>query len=243
MASLQAISKTQFIVTISNLMGAVPASIAIDRIINAVRGQPFLTPPAAEHGIRMLFPHTSMTIPFAIVTGIFLWLSSLATGWTANYLALHRMATAISNSLRIRARLGPQRAAKLAHWVRHHAPGSVGYIVLGFLLGSVPIIFELFGIPLEVRHVTLAAGSLGYALDASLLYGQLHWRDTLLAFSGIVLVGVLNIVTSFVLSFLLAVRARNIGEAESRRFLREVGRELLAHPFSFLLPGQTVRTE
>ena len=115
MASLQAISKTQFIVTISNLISAVPVSIAIDRIINAVRGHPFLTPPAAEHGIRMLFPHTSMTIPFAIVTGIFLWLSSLATDWTANYLALHRMATAISNSLRIRARLGPQRAAKLAH--------------------------------------------------------------------------------------------------------------------------------
>ena len=178
MASLQAISKTQFIVTISNLIGAVPASIAIDRIINAVRGHPFLQPPAAEHGIRMLFPLTSLTIPFAIVTGIFLWLSSLATGWTANYLALHRMATAISNSLRIRAKLGPQRAAKLANWVRHHAPGSVGYIVLGFLLGAVPIIFELFGIPLEVRHVTLAAASLGYALDASLLYGQLQWRET-----------------------------------------------------------------
>jgi site-specific recombinase len=243
MASLQAISKTQFIVTISNLIGAVPASFAIDRIINAVSGHPFLTQPAAEHGIHMLFPHASMTIPYAIVTGVFLWLSSLATGWTANYLALHRMATAISNSLRIRAKLGPQRAAKLADWVRHHAPGSVGYIVLGFLLGSVPIFFELFGIPLEVRHVTLAAGSLGYALDASLLYGQLHWRETLLAFSGIGVVGVLNIVTSFVLSFLLAVRARNIGEAESRRFLREVGRELLAHPFSFLLPGETARTE
>ncbi len=243
MASLQAISKTQFIVTISNLIGAVPASIAIDRIINAVSGHPFLTQPAAEHGIHMLFPHASMTIPYAIATGVFLWLSSLATGWTANYLALHRMATAISNSLRIRAKLGPQRAAKLADWVRHHAPGSVGYIVLGFLLGSVPIFFELFGIPLEVRHVTLAAGSLGYALDASLLYGQLHWRETLLAFSGIGVVGVLNIVTSFVLSFLLAVRARNIGEAESRRFLREVGRELLAHPFSFLLPGETARTE
>ncbi len=237
MASLQAISKTQFIVTVSNLLGAVPASIAIDRIIKAVQGHPFLPQPAAEHGIRMLFPFTSMTIPFAIVTGIFLWLSSLATGWTANYLALHRMATAISNSLRIRDKLGPERAANLANWVRHHAPGSVGYIVLGFLLGAVPIIFELFGIPLEVRHVTLAAASLGYALDASLLYGQLHWRETLLAFSGIVLVGVLNIVTSFVLSFLLAVRARNIGDAESRRFLREVGRELLAHPFSFLLPG------
>jgi site-specific recombinase len=153
------------------------------------------------------------------------------------------MGTAISNSLRIRARLGPKRAETLADWVRHHAPGSVGYIVLGFLLGSVPIIFELFGIPLEVRHVTLAAASLGYALDASRIYGQLHWQEASLAFAGIALVGILNIVTSFVLSFLLAVRARNIGEAESRRFLRQVGREFLAHPFAFLLPGEAGRTD
>jgi len=236
MESLRAISKTQFIVTVSNLVGAIPASIAMDRVFNAIVGHPFLTSDETEHGMRMLFPHASMTILFAITTGIFLWLSSLATGWTANYLALHRMATAISNSLRIRVRLGPDRAAKLANWVRHHAPGSVGFIVLGFLLGAVPIIFELFGIPLEVRHVTLAAASLGYALDGSRLYGQLRWQDATLAFAGIAIVGLLNIFTSFVLSFLLAVRARNIGQAQSRRFLREVGREIMAHPFSFLLP-------
>jgi site-specific recombinase len=236
MASLQAISKTQFIVTVSNLIGAVPASIAIDRIINAVRGHPFLPEAAAEHGIHMLFPHTSMTIVFAITTGVFLWIASLATGWTANYLALHKMASAISNSLRIREKLGLKRAARLAHWVKHHAPGSVGYIVLGFLLGTVPILFELFGIPLEVRHVTLAAASLGYALDTSQIYGTLRWQDAAVAFSGIAVIGVLNIVTSFVLSFLLAVRARNIGGAQSRRFLREVGSELMAHPLSFLLP-------
>jgi site-specific recombinase len=236
MASLQAISDTQFIVTISNLVGAVPVSILIDRIFKAATGHPFLTAAEAEHGVYMLFPHASMTIIFSVVTGVFLWLSSLATGWTANYLALHKMATAISNSLRIRNRLGPKRAAILANWVRHHAPGSVGFIVLGFLLGAVPIIFELFGIPLEVRHVTLAAASLGYALDGARLYGQLHWHDAILAFAGIGTVGLLNIFTSFALSFLLAVRARNIGEAESRRFLREVGRELLAKPLAFLLP-------
>jgi site-specific recombinase len=236
MASLQAISRTQFIVTISNLVGAVPVSILIDRIFNAIAGHPFLTAADAEHGVRMLFPHTSMTIIFAIVTGVFLWLSSLATGWTANYLALHKMATAISNSLRIRNRLGPERAAKLADWTRHHAPGSVGFVVLGFLLGAMPIFFELFGIPLEVRHVTLAAASLGYALDGRYLYGQLSRYETMSAFSGIAMVGILNIFTSFALSFILAVRARNIGEAQSHRFLREVGRELLANPLTFLLP-------
>ncbi|HEV3305436.1 MAG TPA: hypothetical protein VGZ91_03270 [Candidatus Sulfotelmatobacter sp.] len=236
MASLQAISHTQFIVTISNLVGAVPVSILIDRIFRLVTGHPFLTSAEAEHGVHMLFLHSSGTIFFAVVTGVFLWLSSLATGWTANYLALHKMATAISNSLRIRNRLGLKRAAKLAEWARHHAAGSMGFIVLGFLLGTMPIIFELFGIPLQVRHVTLAAASLGYAVDASYLYGQLNRYETLHAFSGIAMVGALNIFTSFALSFLLAIRARNIGEAQFQRFLREVGRELLANPLAFLLP-------
>jgi len=236
LASLQAISQTQTLVTIGNLVGAVLSSLAVDRIWNAVAGHPFFTPEQAEHGVRMLFPLTSMTIPFAIATGVFLWISSLATGWTANYLALTRMETAIVNSLRIRRRLGPARANAIAHWVKHHAAGSVGYIVLGFLLGSVPILVGLFGIPLEVRHVTLAAAGLGYALDAQWIQGTLTASDILLSFAGILAVGVLNIFTSFALSFLLAVRARDIGEAKARLFLKEVLRKLASHPVTFLLP-------
>jgi site-specific recombinase len=53
------------------------------------------------------------------------------------------------------------------------------------------------------------------------------------------LIGVLNIATSFVLSFLLALRARDVGQEKARRFLKEVGRELLANPGSFLLPSRT----
>jgi site-specific recombinase len=185
----------------------------------------------------MLFPLSSLTIPFAVVTGVFLWLSSLATGWTANYLALTRMESAIANSLRIRRQLGAAPANSIAHWVKHHAAGSAGYIVLGFLLGSAPILFTLFGIPLEVRHVTLASASLGYALDSLWLGGELHRSDLILSFAGIGLVGVLNIFTSFALSFLLAVRARDIEQVKARRFLTEVGHKLVSHPVSFLLPG------
>jgi site-specific recombinase len=100
-----------------------------------------------------------------------------------------------------------------------------------------PIVFELFGIPLEVRHVTLSAASLGYALDGQLMYGHLTRAATFAAFSGVALVGLLNIVTSFALSFVLAVRARSIAGAESNRFLREVGRDLLARPLAFLFPS------
>jgi site-specific recombinase len=236
MASLKAISRTQVIVTLANLIGAIPVSILVDRLYILILHHPLLNSAQAEHGVHMLFPHTSGTIFFAASTGVFLWLSSLATGWTANYIALHKMGDAIGNSLRIRARFGAKAAAWLSNWAQHHAAGSVGFIVLGVLLGSMPIFFELFGIPFEVRHVTLAAAGLGYALDAQYLAGKLNISETLTAASGIAFVGILNITTSFALSFLLAVRARNIGEAQSRHFIREVGRELIANPLAFLLP-------
>jgi len=239
MASLQAISQTQCIVTLGNLVGAIPASMAMDMIWHAVFGHPFLTQVEAQHGVQMLMPHQSGTIAFAVVTGVLLWLSSLATGWTANYIAIHRMGTSITNSLRIRRRLGAQRAERLADWVQHQAPGSVGYVVLGFLLGTVPILVSLFGIPLEVRHVTLSAASLGYAIDGLRFYGLLDRTQVVFSILGVLLVGVLNISTSFVLSFLLAIRARDVGEERARHFLKEVGRELVANPLSFLWPSST----
>jgi len=236
MASLRAISQTQTIVTIGNLLGAIPVSMAVDRIWNLITGHPFLTQAEAAHGVHMVIPHQSPTIAFAIVTGILLWIASLATGWTANYIAVSKTESAISNSLRLRQRFGLKQTAHLAAWVRHQAPGSAGYIVLGFLLGTVPILVTLFGIPLEVRHVTLSAASLGYALDGMRIYGGLMRQETIYSLLGILTVGVLNISTSFVLSFLLAVRARDVGEEKARTFLREVGREFISDPSSFVIP-------
>jgi site-specific recombinase len=68
------------------------------------------------------------------------------------------------------------------------------------------------------------------------MYGQLNRYEIVSALSGVAMVGILNIFASFALSFILAVRARNIGDKQSHRFLREVGRELLANPLAFILP-------
>ena len=66
--------------------------------------------------------------------------------------------------------------------------------------------------------------------------GTLHASDIAFSFAGIFLIGVLNITASFALSFLLAVRARDIGERKARQFLREVLHKLASNPVSFLLP-------
>ncbi len=238
MEQLRGITRTQTIVTLGNLTGAIPAAFLVDRVWHLVFGEPFLTAAEAEHGIHMLFPLGSGTIPFAIATGILLWLSSLATGWALNWLALHRIPQNIANSLSLRRRIGAERAQHLSHWAAHSAAGSWGYVVLGFLLGAVPVVFNLFGIPLEVRHVTLSAASLGLALDSAWLRGELQWSAVAWSLSGVAVVGVLNIATSFAASFFVAMRARDLGEVQVRQFLRQVGKELWARPMAFFLtPG------
>jgi len=49
-------------------------------------------------------------------------------------------------------------------------------------------------------------------------------------------VGVLNVSTSFALSYLLAARARSVGDAQSHRRLKEVWREVRGNPLAFVFP-------
>ena len=46
-----------------------------------VAGQPLLSPETAAHSLHGLHPLRSWTLPFAALTGAFLWMSSLAAGW------------------------------------------------------------------------------------------------------------------------------------------------------------------
>src|SRR5580658_7171764 len=135
-----AITRTQTVVTVGNLLGAIPLSMLIDALIQWKNGNPFLTREAALHGIESMHLWRSLTIPFAALTGCFLWLSSLAAGWTANWMALNRLPAALAQNRRLRRSLGPRMTQRIAHIVQHHLSGVAGYSCLGVLLGLVPFV-------------------------------------------------------------------------------------------------------
>src|ERR1035437_9038229 len=58
-----AITRTQTIVTVGNLLGAIPASILIDVLMQWKNGNPFLTHDAALHGIESMHLWRSPTVP------------------------------------------------------------------------------------------------------------------------------------------------------------------------------------
>jgi len=227
-----AITRTQTIVTIGNLLGAVPLAILIDLFLQWKIGNPLLTHEAALHGLLSMNPFRSWTIPFAALTGCFLWLSSLAAGWSANWMALHRLPAGLAQSRRLRQSIGTQAAVELAQIVEHHLSGVIGYTCLGILLGLIPFVSVFAGVPLEVRHVTLASASVALAASALAWNGALAC-DLAWAGLGVVVVGILNLSVSFALGLWLAIRARNLDTTGRRRLVAALWSELLHRPSRF----------
>lgn len=229
-----AITRTQAVVTVGNLLGAIPLALLIDAFIQWKYGSPFLSREAAAHGIASMHLWRSFTIPFAALTGAFLWMSSLAAGWTANWVALHRLPAALAQSRQLRSALGTERAVEIADFVDHHWSGIMGYACLGILLGLVPFLGVFAGIPLEVRHITLASASMAYAVSSLAWSGRLVWPDLGWAVLGLAATGVLNFGVSFALGVWLAIRARNLDTTGRRRLIGALWREIRRHPGRFV---------
>ena len=71
--------------------------------------------------------------------------------------------------------------------------------MLGLLLGLLPFISICVGVPVEVRHITLASASLTYSVSALAWSHQLPWEEIGWAMTGLVATGILNFGVSFLL--------------------------------------------
>jgi site-specific recombinase len=81
--------------------------------------------------------------------------------------------------------------------------GLSANVALGFMLGGVPALFAIAQLPVEIRHVTVSAGSVTMAWWASA--GSAH--EVALAVLGVLAIGIVNVTVSFWLALRLALRS------------------------------------
>ncbi len=217
-----------------NLAMCFPLVLAVQLLAKAAFGETPIGEKDAQyvlHSITLLGP----TALFAAFTGVLLFASSLVAGWAENWFVLHRLDSAIAWNPRIVARLGAARAQRWARWWRANISGLAANISLGLMLGLVPALLSFFGIPIDVRHVTLASGQLGAALGA-LGFGLLAQGAFWWCVAGIGVTGVLNLTVSFTLAFRVALRSRGVRLQDRRRIGAALWRRLRAQPLSFFRP-------
>ena len=219
---------------IGNLAAVIPVVLAMQWLWRVALGAPLVDTQAAQHvleSITLLGP----TALFAAFTGVLLFASSLIAGWVENWFVWHRLDSAIAWNPRIVARLGAARAQRWAAYWRKNISGYASNISLGFLLGLVPAVAAFFGLPIEVRHVTLSTGQLAAAVGA-LGWGVFQQSAFWWCLASIPVIGALNLGVSFFLAFKVALRSRGIRLADRSRIYRAIRRRLNQSPASFVVP-------
>jgi len=233
--------RSQIAATLSNILAAGLVAIGFVALWLELYGTPFLTAEKALHTYESMHPLASGTIIYAALTGVLLWLASLAGGWLDNWSAYHRIPQAIADHP-IGNRIGWKRTARLAGiWSRNIADWGTN-IALGVLLGMTPVLGHFFGLPLDVRHVTLSTGKLMVAM-ASLDPDWTDIRVWLPPVGAIASMFVLNLGVSFLLALNTAMRAYEIPRWEMLAVLGRVGRRFLTTPLQFIHPPRKARHE
>jgi site-specific recombinase len=232
------IARSQFAAAVGNVTGVIVTSIAFDVAWRNLTGHSFLDPGDATGVVASFHPFASGTIFFAALTGVILWLSSLVAGWFENWIVYRRLPEAIEHH-RFGKRLGQKRMARMARFLERQAAGFGGSVSLGFFLGMTPVFAKFFGLPLDVRHITLSTGSLTLSIQ-SLGIDGLGWGPVLWACAGIAIIGMMNFGVSFALALVVALRARDVPRGERRMLPGAVFRRFLRKPFEFFFPPKEV---
>jgi site-specific recombinase len=226
--------RSQIAGILGNVVACAPLVLAVQLLSTLLFGAPPVGAKDAEYvlgSITLLGP----TALFAAFTGVLLFASSLVAGWAENWFVFHRLDSAIAWNPRIVATLGAARAQRWGHWWRANVSGLAANISLGLMLGLVPALLGFFGLPLDVRHVTLAAGQLGAAVGAlglATVATPAFWWCV----AGIAATGLLNLTVSFTLAFRVALRSRGVRRVDRRRIATTLWRRLRTQPASFLWP-------
>lgn len=222
---------------IGNLALVAP-SVMLVAALGRLLGSPLpMSPEKARHTLES-FSLLGPSCLYAALTGVLLWLSSLAAGWADNWFVLRGVRGGLAHDRGLRVLLGRRRAEALADYMRHHVSGFAGNISLGFLLGMTPAIGSFLGLPLDIRHVTLGGG---YLAAAAFSLGIASVRDAglWLALLGLVVVGLFNVAVSFGLALRLALQARELRGPERDALRRALWRRLRDRPLSFVYPTET----
>ena len=237
--------RSQLAAIVGNLGMVVPVALLINRLMQSLTGIGVMDPEHAAQVVHQHHPLLSASIPYALLSGVFLWMASILGGMVENWFVVHQLHNALASSRSLRA-WGNGRAKQISDFFMNNISGFGGNVGFAILLGFAPMLGEMVGIPIEIRHVTFTTGQLAFA-GMTLGARAVVQPDFLWAVSGIGVIGLCNFGMSFALALVVALRAREVGIREQLGLIRAVLCHFRTAPLDFfwaprdppvVLPGE-----
>ena len=226
------VSRTQLASFTGNLIIVFPLTYVLAWFFFKATGTMIASGPAAQKLLTSQQPFHSLSLLYACFTGFFLFLSGLIAGYVENYMVYGRIAERLRNLSSFKNNFDEKRRYKIIHYIENNLGSLVGNISLGFFFGMAGFIGNTFGIPLDIRHITISAANAAIGFFG--IDHQLSMKELWYTLFGIGCIGFLNFAVSFGLAFIVAVKSRGIHLKDYTSFAGILWRYIKKYPVDFI---------
>ncbi|MFN6943957.1 MAG: site-specific recombinase [Cytophagaceae bacterium] len=235
------ISRSQFIALIGNIIIAFPVAFAIAMAIYYINGQHLADPEKAYKMMKDCSPIESLALFHAAIAGVYLFLAGLISGYWDNKNVYCKISQRLNIHSGLRSVLGQKRLTKFSNYIDKNLGSLAGNFFFGIFLGSTSTIGFIFGLPLDIRHITFSSGNFGIAMAA--LQFQVPLEDILISIGGILSIGFVNLFVSFGLAIFVAIKSRRVNFRQSRKLAGILLLKVWKRPMDFIYAPKTVIVE
>ncbi len=226
------VSRTQLASFTGNLVVVFPLTYLLAWLFFEATGFKIVAGDAAHKLLLAQQPFHSFALLYACFTGFFLFASGIIAGYVENYVVYGKISDRLQNLSSFKKRFTENRRYKILHYVENNLGSLVGNISLGFFLGMASFIGDTFGIPFDIRHITISAANAAigfFGIDHLISQAELWY--TIIGVCGI---GFLNFGVSFGLAFIVAVKSRGIHLKDYPQFLQILWKYFKKYPRDFV---------
>ena len=216
-SEIKKIAFSQFIASLANLLWVIPMVMFIDWAYFYVAGSHIIT---VKYAHAILEKHnllTSGTFFYAAFTGVLLWASSVIAGWIENWIVFRNIPQILKESHVLHKAFGKESTRKIADKFAPTVGAGAGNISIAFLLAAPLIIGKFTGLPLDIRHVTLATGTITLALNT------IPWDVSIIPIIISMLISILTMgCLNFGVSFYCAIQMAALARGVRSKYLRVI---------------------
>lgn len=225
--------RSQFIALLGNYLIAAPFAVLICLPFNMIH-HPVLTREDAWKVLDSLHPWKSLSLWYAALAGVGLFISGLLAGVADNWFVFNSVGERLKNAELLRKWVSAHNLDRVIHSIDQNLGFWIGNVSLGFYLGCMGGIGAILGLPLDTRHITFSSGQFGVALAA--LHFQVPTSTFVIIALGIFCMGLMNLAVSFSLSLFVAVRSRQVKFSQGPQLAKLLGRRFIRRPIDFVFP-------
>jgi site-specific recombinase len=225
--------RSQFIAVLGNVGVALPLAVLLTWATVSSMGWSPASAPKALALLDQLDP-LGLTLFYAAIAGVCLFLAGVISGYCDNLAVFHRLPRRVARMPLLVRIAGPKRAEAAGAYVEHNFGALAGNFLFGCMLGGVSTLGLLTGAPLDIRHVAFASANLGVA--AVTLWPLPSWHVLAFGAIGVAMIAAANLVVSFTLSLMLALRARRLETTGIGALWHGLVRRAVAHPLDLVRP-------